>query len=785
MSAPTRRHISDLFIAALVIVFVACAPAAAAALAPLPSPPTVGAGGSLQPAESLTLEAPFGKDLSGSPEALSAAAASREAFADLDRAQALALASKTFHIDRPSWTPPGKDDGAHISKYLGEHSAQETLPDGKRAVIASTTPLRVDGKEGLAPVDLTLHEEGGFYAPSNPLVPVTISKTTGSVALPSGVAITPSVHTQEGATTTGNSLVLANSAPDTDLIVEPVPQGAELSWQLRSQESPESNVLEFTLPVGASLRLSSEMTGAAEVVSEGKRLLLIPPALATDAAGRSIPVSYSTSGSTLTTHADLSGAVTFPVMVDPLFIGDYGTANGAGAWGSWNHTDSCGCFASLIFYNLIQIGTNPGVAAGNYGYWYVPTPATVSGGSGIARVDLQEVTHQASGQSYLWAGFSGGGIGPNPVYSFNGYAGASGPLPMTDQNNYSNIPIAFCAQNAGGTDGGPQPLCNENYWAELFYIGDVITGPMTVFNYIRVGGAVITYLDSLPPTVEFFSGIKSGWNQYGPSAAVIHATDTGLGIKHFQLELPAWSPPAWHEDIGCSSPNSFVGCPQSENSEPINVSSLASGVYDVGAVAEDVAGNAARQGEGTAEHPYPKLYIDHVKPTMASLTGALAEAASTTIGNGNYALKFSAEDGSTSNPQSGVKSLQVLVDGRSAFTQNTSCAEPTGIPASGCYALSGEWTMNGQQYGAGAHRVTVTARDWAGNTETRILNVTVNEAESKQVGPGAVNLETGDYKLTATDVSISSADATLSLSRSYDSRSLQQGAAGPLGPQWR
>lgn len=777
MSLPTRRHSSNRFVAALVILFAACSPAAAAALAPLPSPPTVGAGGSLQPAESLTLEAPFGKNLDGTPEALSAAAASREAFAHLDRAQALALASKTFHIDRPSWTPPGKDDGAHISKYLDEHIAQEALPDGKRAVIASTTPLRVDGKEGLAPVDLTLHEEGGSYAPSNPLVPVTISKSTGSVALPSGVVVTPSVHAPEGATTTGNSVVLASSAPDTDLIVEPVPQGAELSWQLRSQESPESNALNFALPVGASLRLSSEMTGAAEVVSEDKRLLLIPPAVATDAEGRSIPVSYSASGNTLTTHADLSGTVTFPVMVDPLLVGDYGTANGASTWGSWNHTDSCGCFASLIF-NLIQIGANPGVAAGNYGEWYLPTPETVSGGSGIARVDLQEVTHQVSGQSYLWAGFAGGGIGPNPSYSFNGFAGKSGELPMADGNTYSNIPIAFCAQNAGGHDGGEQPLCNVNYGADLFYIGDVITGPMTVFNYIRVGGAVITYLDTIKPTVEFYNGGKTGWQQYGSTNAQISASDSGLGIKHFALERSAGGGAFFTQDSSCSSPNGFVGCPQSATSEPINLSSLENGVDEIGAVAEDAAGNWRRQ------EPYPKVYIDHIKPSSSELTGTLVEATNGNLGNGNYTLKFSAEDGSTSSPQSGIEQFQVSVDGRVAYTAKTACPQPSGIPSSGCFALSGEWSFSGQHWGAGVHHVAVVARDWAGNTETRALNVTVNEAESEPVGPGAVNLETGDYKLSATDFSIASAHATLSLTRSYHSRSTEQGATGPLGPQW-
>jgi RHS repeat-associated protein len=775
-------RLARLRITTLALVIAACSPGVAIAFEPPPPPPALGSSGaSLQPVESLTLGAPFEKSPDGSPEALSAATASREAFAHLDRAQAIALADSSFHIDHPSWTPPGKDDGAHISKYLDEHSAQETLPNGERTVVASTTPLRVDGKAGLAPVDLTLHEEGGTFAPLNPLVPVTISKSTGSVAFPSGVSVAPvAANAPEGTSTAGNSVVLVNSAPDTDFIAEPVPQGAELSWQLRSQESPESNALSLNLPPGASLRLSSTMAGAAEVVAESKRLLLIPPAVATDAAGRSLPASYSVSGSTLTTHADLSGTVTFPVMVDPLFVGDYGTANGASNWGSWGHFDTCnGCFSSLIFYNLIQIGTNPGPGDNIFGEWYVYAPGWASGGSGIARVDLQEVIHEAAGQSSIQAGIQGGGVGPNPVYSFNGFSGASGASPLNSTASYPGIPIVFCAQGAGGTDGGGQPLCDENYWGQDFYVADVLgPNPRTVFNYIRVGGAVVTYLDGTPPSVTSFNQGKGGWTQYGPTNTTITASDSGLGIKHFQLEIPAGHSPYFSQDIGCNGPNGFVGCPQFETSQPINLSGLGNGIYEVGAVAEDAAGNATRL------NPYPKLYIDHTSPSMPALTGPLAEAAGSTIGSGSFPLKFSAEDGSTASPQSGPEQIQVLVDGRVAYTAKTSCPLPSGIPSSNCFALSGEWTFSGQTWGAGAHHVTVVAKDFTKNTETRSLNVTVNEAESKPVGPGAVNLQTGEYKLTATDVSIASANATLGLTRSYGSRSLEQGVAGPLGPQW-
>ncbi len=62
--------------------------------------------------------------------------------------------------------------------------------------------------------------------------------------------------------------------------------------------------------------------------------------------------------------------------------------------------------------------------------------------------------------------------------------------------------------------------------------------------------------------------------------------------------------------------------------------------------------------------------------------------------------------------------------------------------------------------------------------------MTVNEAAYVPAGPGSVNLETGDYKLEATDASISAGNADLSVSRVYDSRSPTRGYNGPFGEGW-
>ncbi|MHB8241068.1 MAG: RHS repeat-associated core domain-containing protein [Solirubrobacteraceae bacterium] len=180
------------------------------------------------------------------------------------------------------------------------------------------------------------------------------------------------------------------------------------------------------------------------------------------------------------------------------------------------------------------------------------------------------------------------------------------------------------------------------------------------------------------------------------------------------------------------------------------------------------------------------LFLDHDGPAI-SFSGPLAEAAGGVIGEGSYVLHFTAADGSPGSPatiQSGTRSLEASIDGHIVFSSTSICPKPEGPPADGCYALAGSWTMGAQSYGVGTHTITVTAKDWLGNESTKTLTVTVTGAAYEPLGPGSVNLTTGDFKLTSNDVSLSGGLGSLGVSRSYDSRNLTKGAEGPLGPDW-
>ncbi len=675
-------------------------------------------------------------------------------------------------------------------KYLGEGSAEEVLPGGGHALLASSVPLRSSVGSGvLAPVSLGLEERGGVYQPVNPLVPVSIAASAaGGVSLPLEVSVAPvQAAGGEPARVVGDQVVYPGTAPDTDFMAEPVPFGVEVSWQLLSQSSPQDNALRFSLPAGASLRMSATAQGAVEVVREGEALYVLPPARAVEADGVGLPVSYSVSENIVSTHVDLGGSVDFPVLVDPLVEGKWGYLGGE-QWDGWGEDQGgpCGCYEHYQYPTALGVQTKAGASgSGSYGQWYIDAPGAGSeGGSSITRVDLNGVWHGV-GETYFVSEIYGTN-GSDPVWTFNGTEGAMGKSPYYSATDLTQgHDMTFCAQGAGGHDGGEQPLCNENDGGESYTFWDVLSEPTKYENWSQIGGASVQFLDTTAPNeVKLRRSLPEGqWIKGGENLGdYVSGHDQGVGMKAFSVEIPPGhlsesGQPVFAYETSCPT-DGFDGCPQEASSTSITWPAMETGVYTLGVYGWDAAGNVRE------EQPDPKMYVDRTPPKI-TLSGALNEHSGGEVGEGAYAVSFSAEDGSTEHPQSGVKLFNIMVDGRLVDTVETKCAKPSGIPSAGCFGLSGSWTFEGQRFGVGAHTVEVDAWDWAGNEATSLIQVTVNGASYQPDGPGAVNLTTGDYKLSSTDVAVAGAGGDLSLSRTYDSRQMTQGGVGgPLGPQW-
>jgi YD repeat-containing protein len=738
------------------------------------------------PTLSLT-SSPFPASTLPSPEQANLDASSRLAYAGLGRGPAIALAERSFHIETPSWTAPGSETGSRIAQYLSPHSAREERPNGREALVQSTLPLQVEKTSGtMTPVSTTLHLENGAYVPASPLVPLSISKdvTTGASFLSSGISVAPTSGAAEEPVVVGNRVMWANTETDTDFISEPMPGGIgiEDSWQLRSQNSPQEEALVFSLSPGASLQMSATVPGAAEVSIEGRPLLFIPPASAVGAAGEAIPVTYAVKNATLTLHVALGDDVDYPVMVDPEVIGYYGEAGGDNQWQHWYSYSTCGgCFGFPAYDNLLQLGAEYTVPSGNWGEWY--TGVASSSSARITRVDVTGVTHQIENQSTFNMGI-GETNGSDEIYSENGYGGASGPAPFATDRAFSGQPLAFCADSGGGHDGGEPPLCNEAYGGTTFYFADDLLETRNEYNWASISSATVRYIQSTPPTLANETQILDAWTKSYSPYVKVKGEDSGLGIAAVGLDAVAGEVPLADMPSPGSSPAPGTKAYDPTCEDPFcptsawdgyTVSELGTGVWTLGAWTRDAVGL-------TDEQTYT-AYIDKTPPTIETPSWSGA-----TLGDGAHVLTVSAKDGSTKAPQSGVRLIHVYVDGVyvSNDLQEKSC-EPTPthmILEEHCYGLTGSWTLQGEDYGAGPHTITIWAEDWAGNTAEHSFHITVAHpvGNTQQVGPGTLNLRSGDYTLSATDTSVPAGTGTLSVGRTYNSQSKEP--AGPLGPGW-
>jgi streptogramin lyase len=159
------------------------------------------------------------------------------------------------------------------------------------------------------------------------------------------------------------------------------------------------------------------------------------------------------------------------------------------------------------------------------------------------------------------------------------------------------------------------------------------------------------------------------------------------------------------------------------------------------------------------------------------LTGLPSKGEELELGEVEGHIKVEATDGEGSVPSSGVKSIELYLDGKEVGKPNGSCAV-------GPCTASGEWSLNGAELGVGRYNMLVRATDNADNVATKEFTLDVYHASPVAMGPGSVNPESGDFALEATDVDVSGGSGALALSRHYDSRNLKEGEEGPLGPQW-
>jgi RHS repeat-associated protein len=235
----------------------------------------------------------------------------------------------------------------------------------------------------------------------------------------------------------------------------------------------------------------------------------------------------------------------------------------------------------------------------------------------------------------------------------------------------------------------------------------------------------------------------------------------------FEAKSPnkaGWNP------VGGGSPEVCRGvqCSQSATGQFFWQEGLPSG--------EDTVEFFAKDGVGLTAEVSEKVKVDTTRPYAIALSGLPANKE---LGDSEVKVKASAKDGSEAFSGSGIESIALKIEGKEIGSASGSCSPGP------CTATSGEWTINGAEYAAGQHKLTVTATSYAGDVATEEFAFdTGHLATPVALGPGSVSPETGEFFLNATDVSVDGPGAALSVKRSYSSSHLAAGAEGPLGPQW-
>jgi DNA-binding beta-propeller fold protein YncE len=734
-----------------------------------------------------------------SPEAFIARLRSRTQFAHLDAAAAARAVNRAFPnlINQRDGGVPTLPQGDTIRRYSAPNVVQLSIPGHKRAIIESLGPLAKRTASGkLVPINLALENKGSSFQPAAPEVAVQIPKQLpGGVRAPaSGVSLTPTdargepLRGSEGLLQ-GASVLYANTQTDTDTLAKPTSSGFEMSSILRSQASPHELYYRLGLPHGA--RLIQHEHGPAQIVSNGVTLGIVTPPSAVDAEGTTVPVTMSIDHDTLSVAVqDKPGEYQYPIEVDP----EYYTAEDRSLTGgvfpveeykggtNWKPFYSGGFTEEHTYKKSYSCG-------GSDWYWceqswyiepnreynageFAGLQYKTQGESTIYNLEMWVEGENEPSQTTTQVEYN---YGPNGEGQDNHVVLSGGekqerykyePLSMT--SGYLHNPLETPRNN----DVRIMDYTTKHeslygfwtwIWAARVYVAQeeskhpetepTSTCPQCGFN-------------TTSPTISGRTNVLYGsgsWLSPSQGAYEVTAHDPGIGISYVALtgEGDGYHP-RWirNEEGKCLG----IQCAETYSSPETYNSTMPSGERSVELFAE----NAAEM----YGYSYHTIKIDATPPEAIGFSGMPEEGAEITAAP--RTLTIHATDGKAPTASSGVKSVEVSLDGAPETAISASCS-PGPCTASGTYSLGAEALSEG------VHSLTITAADNAGNVASKEFFFDVRHASPISVGPGAVDPTTGQFTLTASDVSLGSASG---VERSYESRNLTAGTTGPLGPQW-
>jgi sugar lactone lactonase YvrE len=706
---------------------------------------------------------------------------------NLGREEAAELTEAVFEPELESGT--GIFDELKFEEFLSDYAA--VIPPGDApepsgitvgpetqqqyegpTLLQTTVPLATQSASGeRESVDLSLESTSMGFAPSNPLVPLHIPGDllegieVGSAGI--GLKLLGAPAERAPSLIGDNVAFYPNVGEDTDFSVSPTPTGAETFSILRSSQAPQIVRYQFSLPADEVLKGDGN-GGAVVAGASGEALLTVAAPKAVDASGIEVPVEMEVESEAsvlrLTVQADSS--TEYPILVDPV-IDEY-------KWYENNTTAGTSSFKEelpphTIDYNFGTSWTpalaNPGLSLNSPGLYIQASPECCGKnwaywGYAVPRLKSDEETFGAPPTSFI-ASMDLHDVGFFNEWNTPGYHYVD-PInePLFKVGTYDPYNDSWPIEWTHGINEGPI----TNFGIQYHLPGNndhnaKIARPVGLYNPAAnyswragvprtayVGYAAIALGDEDAP--RFGSVTSPPWNDGTAEKVSVPLTvsDIGLGIKQLSLTDPV-NVGHQREHQGASPPGSCWSpsspCPRTwRSSDPgqpqvaYEPAKLPSGITKLTLTARDVVGNhTSATVQAKIDRTAPEIF------TYRQIAGSASIAYKPLVAE----LNVKAFDGSASAPQSGIRSVEIKVDGTTV--------KSVGCEKENC-SIDTDYFFHSSDYKPGEHKLRVVATDRVGHVSSREWSIQVE----KDVSPPTI----GNFKVAdAVDPSKVNVSATL------------------------
>lgn len=478
--------------------------------------------------------------------------ASRTAFRGLGRQAAIDLArsrfARTLVTDNSSAVRLAS--GHRIEQYISDHVATVRSPFREgRSVVYSLYPMRAENADGEpAPIDLDLEQNGSSFRLANPLVDLSLpAKGDEHLKLSrSQVKFRPTGSRAVAAEESGGRLFYPGAVHgDVDYVVQPIINGVEVFWQVRSAAAPETLSLDFELPPGARMREHHNGPGLTAILIEdtasGRLVAEIAPPAAWDSDEAPVEVEMNLVGARVVLSvAHHEKDLKYPLLIDPAVAEYWSTASGSTHMSGCGSGSSSGAWRYEEFRAASSSPFSVTCDMRSAGWWYGLYAGAYQWGT-YYDYDTSQFIWAAPPKVHIQNFFAKQvrhSVATNPYGAASGaFAGIYAASPNTSPGwlAYAQTNYAMAPQDIGGLYPSRLDDVGSRAYFGLRMIG---TGQRHTGGLAGMGGAWIQVNDLYPPTVEpAIHWPTTGW--MNPDLEVpwvqLKMHDDGLGLWGYKV----------------------------------------------------------------------------------------------------------------------------------------------------------------------------------------------------------------------------------------------------------